>query len=196
MTCFPRRPDPKRHRAAARYPGGRAINNLDSITCTARSNCWAVGVFTGKSKGFLNQTVHWNGRKWAHVSAPNPGGTQSSAFNILEGVSCVSPSNCWAAGDMETNAYFNVVLPSMCVAVGFSNTSGGASLNQVLRFNGKKWTRVKTPHPGGMSVGSATEPLGVYCAFTSSCRAVGVVSSGSALLNLALHWNGNSWSDN
>ncbi len=262
--------------------GSGAINNLDAISCTSRSSCWAVGVFTGKSKGFLNQTLHWNGRNWSHVSAPNPGGTESSAFNILEGVSCVSPSNCWAAGDMETTAYFNVVLhwngkkwsrtktpqpggssgsnlesiscgsTSMCVAVGYSNTSGGASLNQVLRFNGKKWTRattpqpghttlndqnqltgvsctskascwalgyfasglsapnlsealrfngkkwtrIKTPQPGGTDVGNATEPEGVWCASASDCTAVGVVSSGSALLNLALRWNGKSWTNN
>lgn len=178
-----------------------------------------------QTPSFLNQTLHFNGRKWSHVSAPNPGGTASSAFNTLEGVSCISPSDCWAAGDMETSAYFNVVLhwngkkwsrtktpqpggssgsnlnsiscasASSCVAAGDFNTTAGAVLNDALSWNGKRWVRAITPQPGGTSVGSATEPYGVQCASDSVCWAVGTVSSGSALLNLALHWNGKEWAD-
>lgn len=267
-------------------PGGHgsgAVNLLDGVACTSRSNCWAVGVFTGRSAGFLNQTLHWNGRRWSEVSAPNPGGTTSTAFNSLEGVACVSRSDCWAAGDIETSAYFNVVLhwngkkwsrtkvpqpggssggnlasiscasASSCIAVGDFNTSGGASLNEALswrgkkwvrdrtpqpggrafdqqnqltgvsctsqtscwavgyfarglsaanlsealRFNGTKWRRVTTPQPGGRETGDDTEPMGVYCASASSCRAVGMISSGgTALLNLALRWNGERWATN
>ena len=272
-------------RAKVPQPGGHgsgAVNLLDGIACTSRSDCWAIGVFTGKSEAFLNQTLHWNGRRWSHVPAPNPGGTASNAFNTLEGVSCVSQSDCWAAGDIETSAYFNVVLhwngkqwsrtktpqpggssgsnltsiscarASSCIAVGDFNTSGGASLNEALswhrkkwvrdrtpqpggsaqndqnqltgvscasetscwalgyfarglsapnlsealRFSAKKWRRVETPQPGGSDPGNDTEPLGVYCDSASACRAVGMVSSGSALLNLALRLNGNEWTTN
>lgn len=266
-------------------PGGRrsgAVNELDSVACASRTDCWAVGVFTGKSGAFRNETLHWSGRKWSHVSAPSPGGGGRSAFNILESVSCVSPTNCWAAGNYETTAYFNQILhwngkkwsdaktpqpggasgsnllsiscasAADCVAVGEASTSGGASLNEALRFNGKKWThmktpqpggtaqnddsqltgvscisesrcwalgyfaqglsapslsealrwngkqwtQVKTPQPGGTAIGNLTEPMGVWCTAASACRAVGQVSSGSALLNLALGFNGKKWSTN
>jgi hypothetical protein len=92
-------------------------------------------------------------------------------------VSCASKTSCWALG------YF---------ARGLS----AANLSEALRFNGKKWRRVKTPQPGGRDPGNDTEPLGVYCDSASACRAVGMVSSGSALLNLALRWNGEEWTTN
>lgn len=262
--------------------GSGAVNLLDGVACTSRSDCWAVGVFTGRSAAFLNETLHWNGARWSQISAPNPGGTGTDAFNILEGVSCVSPSDCWAAGDIETSAYFNVVLhwngnrwaktkvpqpghnsgsnltsiscpsASACFAVGEFNTSGGATLNEALswhgkkwvryrtpqpggsasnhqshltsvsctsntrcwalgyfargssaanlsealRFTGEKWRRVKTPQPGGRNTGNDTEPMGVYCASASACRAVGMVGNGTTLLNLALRWNGKDWATN
>jgi hypothetical protein len=102
------------------------------------------------------------------VSVPVPG-TSSQ----LEGVFCTSSSNCWAVG-------------------GYS--SGGAELNQALRWNGTKWSKVTIPSPGGTGSGSFSELFGVRCNSASDCWAVGDYTTSTAELNQALHWNGTKWS--
>ncbi len=153
-------------------PGGKstgAINNLTSVACNSTRDCSAVGVFTGGSGGFLNQTLHWNGKKWSKVNAPSPGGAGSGAFNILQGLACPSSSDCWAVGDFQTTAYFN----------------------QALRWNGKKWTPVKAPQPGHAEGQDLTA---VSCSSAHDCVAVGDLSSGvGAELNQALTWGGQRW---
>jgi hypothetical protein len=156
---------------------GSAHNGLGSylfgIACPAASNCWAVGSYTNSARASRNQALHWNGRKWTLVSTPQPGGNDE-----LTGVSCVSRSNCWAAGD-------------------YNNSSGAdpdLDLNQALHWNGRRWTLVSTPQPGGNTDRRALR--GVSCASRRRCWAVGSYQNKSglgAMLNEGLRWNGRRW---
>src|SRR5205823_4823102 len=94
-----------------------------------------------------------------HTNVPSPGSTSSQ----LVGVSCTSTSNCWAVG-----AYVN---------------GSGATLNEILRWNGSQWSKVKAPQPGGISSpDDASELLEVACSSGSNCKAVGVYGNSSGAL--------------
>jgi hypothetical protein len=155
---------------------------LNGVRCTSPGNCWAVGGFVeGGAIGrgaLLNQVLHWNGRTWSQASAPDPGGTRAAAINLLDGVACTSSGNCWAIGSYGTLA------------------NPRTNLNQALHWNGRRWSLVATPHPGG--IGASSELLDVTCISSTSCWAVGDYgsrnASSSSLVNEALRWNGHAWS--
>ena len=71
-------------------------NVLSGVTCASASNCWAAGYYVILAQ-LQHQTLieRWDGTSWAIVSSPNTSATQS---NILNGVTCVSASDCWAVG--------------------------------------------------------------------------------------------------
>jgi hypothetical protein len=94
-------------------------NWLDGVACISRSDCWAVGAF-GKSQAHLNQIQHWNGNGWSLAHAPEPGGTTGGDANVLDGVFCLSASDCWA--------------------VGWSQTAGKPNVNEILHWNGRRWS--------------------------------------------------------
>jgi hypothetical protein len=199
------------------------LRGLSAVTCTSTHDCWAVGLFTGKGFQFLNQTLHYNGKKWSQVKAPNPGGHAKTAFNQLDGVGCAAVSDCLAVGSIETSAYKNQALrwngtkwaqvrtpqpggsagsvltgdtcatATFCFAVGDFG-QGNAQLNQTLRWNGNKWASVPAPNPAGNGFGDNNQLNGVSCASKTNCWAVGYSTANVApTLNEALRWNGKQW---
>jgi hypothetical protein len=162
-------------------PGGTLVgdlNSLRSIRCTSQVDCLAVGTY-GTLSTMLNETLRWNGRRWLTLSAPNPAGTGGGDINVLSGLACSSPGNCWAVGTSGS-----VVAPS-------------ASLqNQVLHWNGTAWSQVTAPTP------DAVENLlsFVTCSSSTNCWAVGTSISIDAAnetvtgSNQALQWDGGMWS--
>src|SRR5437762_162496 len=80
------------------------------------------------------------------ATTPNPGGTASGDRSELRRIACPSSTRCWAVGDYKP--------------------SGGAQLNQILRWNGTAWSQATTPNPGGTTTGSQNQLLGVYCTST------------------------------
>jgi hypothetical protein len=161
--------------------GGAAIprpgssSELEGVYCTSAASCWAVGNYE-KNGANLDQVVHWNGKKWSEATVPSPGGTASGDVSELFGVRCVSAKACWAVGTYEKNY---------------------ASLGQALRWDGKRWSRVTVPDPGGILSGDFTELFDVSCTSASSCWAAGEYGSygtvSEVILNLALRWNGKRW---
>jgi hypothetical protein len=172
-------------RAATRpgivHPAVLAISGtsrqLYGVYCASSKSCWAVGNSSTQDVE-KNQVLHWNGKRWGAVSVPNPAGTSGTAVNILNAVRCVSTSDCWAVGDASKNAktYFAVA----------------------LHWNGKRWTRVATPRPGGTKAEDVTGLSDSTCVSAKDCWAVGADGSesepGLSLSNLILHWNGKRWS--
>jgi hypothetical protein len=163
-------------------PGAGNVSLLTGVRCTSSTNCWAVGYYL-KSGAELNEALRWNGHHWSQVATPNPGGTSSSSnfhFSILSSVTCVSASNCWAAGE-----YGRVV--------------GGIAevmRNEVLHWNGSKWATASVPDPAGTALGNANTLYAVRCASAASCWAVGTlgtVGNPSQFRNEVLHWNGSKW---
>ena len=71
-------------------------NSLSGVTCVSASECWGVGYYF-TSDNFVDQTLieRWDGTSWSIVSSPN---TSTTEANVVLGVTCVSTSECWAAG--------------------------------------------------------------------------------------------------
>lgn len=169
---------PDASRSSVPSPGHDS--ELETVACVKASECWAVGNYhksNNSNSAFLNEALRWNGKRWSTAKTPNPGGSASGDSNDLFGVDCVSASDCWAVGESQRG-------------------SSAPEVNEALRFNGRKWSKAKTPNPGGTASGDLSELFGVTCVSASDCWAVGQSQHGSsaAKLNEALRWNGKKWS--
>jgi hypothetical protein len=190
-------------------PSATQPDVLYSVTCTSASDCWAVG---GYSNGNAGQTLaeHWDGSAWAIISSPS---ATASDNNNLNGVTCVSASDCWAVGSYRMGSAFSslfehwdgtawtivdspndtpsdgspdsvaCVSASDCWAVG-----QGDGEPMVERWDGTAWTIVPSPNTPGY-LGSVT------CLSASNCWAVGSFRDptfGSAQ-TLIEYWDGTAW---
>jgi hypothetical protein len=167
-------------RAPARPRGSRSVpepgnsSQLQGVFCTSPSNCWAVGNYSPATDVVLNEVLHWNGTAWAQVTVPSPAGSTAGDFSDLISVRCLTASDCWAVGAYEPNAE--------------------AEFNQALHWNGRTWSVVPAPAPGGSIGGDTNELFEVVCTSSANCWAVGFYQlSGGAQFNEALHWNGRAW---
>ncbi|HUA40478.1 MAG TPA: hypothetical protein VMA32_02855 [Streptosporangiaceae bacterium] len=165
-------------------PGGSGsdhISELSAVRCVSSRDCWAVGLYLA-TKATLDMALHWNGKKWSLVKTPAPGGTTKGKTNTLVDAACIAAANCWTVGDY-----------------GHRTGSSNASLNQVLHWNGRKWSQAHVPNPGGVHTGDYNELFGIRCPAAKECLAVGqagtgtVTTSTSTLRNEALRWNGKKW---
>jgi hypothetical protein len=173
-------------KAVTPNPGGTAegdFSGLDSVRCMSARDCWAVGIATtsnGTLHTTLNLALRWNGRRWSQAIIPSPGGSAAGNFSELNGLSCVTASNCWAVGDYSDPADPRV------------------GLSQAMHWNGRRWSVVATPQPAGTAV-DVSQPLNdVHCTSAANCWAVGdyrsIVGNAQSTLNQALHWDGAVWS--
>ena len=156
-----------------------AFNMLQGLACTSAANCWATGSdgFRGSSPVTINQAMHWNGHEWSSVPIPQPDGVDAFTSNVLTGVSCSSPANCWAVGYLGNLDHVAPVL------------------SQALHWNGSAWSVASVPSPGGSADGDSSFLYGIRCTSRTSCWAVGQAQpSGQAGRNALLHWNGTKWS--
>jgi hypothetical protein len=160
-------------------PGGSRpglLSELTDVTCVSSANCWAVGDYGNPSSGTLklrNEVLHWNGKKWAKVTVPNPAGTKTGHRNSLFAVRCGSSRSCNAVGTYGT---------------------GSAPLrNEVLHWNGTRWSHVTAPNPAGTMTAEANELGALACGSATNCWAPGAIREGMTTLNEMLHWNGRSW---
>jgi hypothetical protein len=143
-------------------------NFLYGITCTSASNCWAVGYYFISGVAYQSLIQRWDGSSWVVVSSPNTLPTQD---NVLNGVTCVSASDCWA--------------------VGYYYSNGVASNGTLIeRWNGTSWSIVSSPSNSA----SAKNVLnGVTCVSASNCWAVGSYYTGGGDQTLIEHWDGTLW---
>jgi hypothetical protein len=126
---------------------------LFGVFCNSPSDCWAVGEIRGKNTT-VNQVLHWTGKRWFGVKVPNQAGTAKGDNNELLAVRCTSAKDCWALGDSQ-------------------QPGGVAQLDQALHFDGRKWTVVQTPVPGGTSGGAFNVLDDISCTSARNCWAVG-----------------------
>ena len=174
--------DPPGMPGAAEHSAASDLLVLNGVYCTSAANCWAVGNLRS-GDATKNQVLHWTASgKWRRVTVPEPGGTAAGDNNNLNAVRCASATNCWAVGDYRP--------------------LGSALLDQVLHWNGKKWSVMSVPTPGGTASGDFNELNDVACTSAASCWAVGYygidmttsTTESVVALTLALHWNGRKWS--
>ncbi|HET7012507.1 MAG TPA: hypothetical protein VFI65_01260 [Streptosporangiaceae bacterium] len=162
-------------------PGGTAIRDfstLVSVSCTSTADCKAVGSYGSNAIGGarLNEVLSWNGTKWSVPKIPNPDGTAAGDAQNLTGISCLSPHSCWTACHSGTQ------------------TQPTGTLNEAFRWNGKKWSQVTTPDPGGMTMHGVSQFFAIRCVTSADCWAVGnQVNGGGAFHDMILHWNGTKW---
>ena len=187
--------------------------SLDAVSCVASGQCVAVGeilerpptsdspqYYADASSGLLSGAT-----RWQPVALEQP--------VDLTGVSCTSSSFCMAVGSVPfpslpatlaeewnggswsvvpspstgTNSGLTGVSctgPSQCTAVG---ESGGQPL--VETWDGTTWTVATTPSASGAAL------LTVSCPASNACMAVGTVTVGPQLENVAFaeQWNGVAW---
>lgn len=162
---------------AAPNPGRRSGNRLSGVACASANECFAVGDYFNSRGADFNEVLRWNGRRWAVSATPDPGGTAGHASNSLSGVACVSVRACFAVGNYRN--------------------SKGAVVNEVLRWNGRKWSISITPSPGAATAGHVFNSFlsGIACSSVRACFAVGEYrNNNGAVVNEALRWNGRKWS--
>lgn len=140
-------------------------NSLVSVSCTAPSDCWAVGSYQG---GGTYQTLieRWNGSSWTIITSPNTGSSST-----LAGVTCPSTSVCWAVGHYQLGAdqFYQQTL--------------------IEYWDGDAWAIVDSPNTSAMQRNSLND---VTCTSASNCWAVGQYL-GDRVYTLLEHWDGSSW---
>jgi hypothetical protein len=150
---------------------------LQSVTCASASDCWAVGDDTDPTGGpsglAVSHTVivQWNGTSWSLVLSPNTDPMQS---NVLNSVTCNSPTDCWAVGYYYRQINPNIVYQSL-----------------ILRWDGVSWAILPSP---AVTNNYSNYLQSVTCTSTTNCWAVGGQDNGlQADMTLIEHWNGSSW---
>ncbi len=103
---------------------------------------------------------------WSTASTP---ATDPTMFTFLNGVSCVGPTFCMAAGQTQAS---------------------GNDAPLVERFNGSTWSIMSVPMPSG---GNGSYFTGVSCTGPAFCATVGLQFPGAFQQNFAEIWNGTAW---
>jgi hypothetical protein len=195
-------------------PDGSWPSTLTSVSCPSSDDCTAIGSVQDRATAVPPLIEHWDGSAWA--SEPDPGVTGGS----LVSVACPAADNCTAVGDISTGggpavpgaqhwdgstwtdepmaAPPNTVLQAVscpgvdtCFAVGEARDDGSGQITSVAeRRSGSAWTQVPTQNPGG----DVDELLGVSCATSSLCAAVGASATPTTTeATLAEQWDGAAW---
>jgi hypothetical protein len=140
-------------------PAGGSSAALRDVSCTAADFCDAVGSYQ-KGGSFRSLAEVWNGSRWRPQSPAAGPGAASSQLNA---VSCVSATDCEAAGDTRTTA--------------------GTQAGVLEKWNGATWSVQEKVLPAGDKMAG----LSVSCTTGPVCEAVGyhgVAAYGDHLLAL------------
>ncbi len=145
-------------------PDPGEVNWLYGITCVNANDCWAVGQYqTPPSHIVTELIVQWNGSSWTSVTGANASGGPQ-----LNGVACVSTTDCWAVGEADNG---NTLLPL------------------VEQYNGTSWSVVASPNPGG----TYNYLNSVACVTASECWATGYYVGSPGDNALIEQYNGTTW---
>ncbi len=165
--------------STAPSPGGTGSgdrSDLIDVTCVSASKCFAAGYYDNAAGGGLDEILEWSGSHWSVMSTPQPGGSSAQAVNELIGITCYSASECWAVG-----AYGN---------------SSGAELNEILKWNGTKWSTSQVADLGTDYAGAENVFFDVRCMAANDCLAVGGYlryTTAEGIYNEVAQWNGKTW---
>jgi hypothetical protein len=188
---------------AGARPDAAIPGALNSVSCPAANECWAVGDSVGTTS---NQAVmaNWNGTAWTQTSIPAPPGAADTG---LASVSCASTSYCWAVGYSQNSSGGTSVpyglnwdgtawsLGSLSSTAGDSTIScdsttdcwsAGGGTSSLGHWNGTTWNVVSVP-----ALGAPFGPA-LSCVSTSDCWLVGANPTGGG--TLTAQWNGSAWS--
>lgn len=131
-------------------PSGVHVSQLRSVSCVSSSSCTAVGDGYKLPAIAVSIGEHFNGVTWTRQAIPFPAG---ATYVQLQGVSCASATVCVAVG-----------------TVGDRSESSGGEFTLADRWNGTKWTLLRSVNtPGELYRGFEA----VSCPSTGYCIAVG-----------------------
>lgn len=147
-------------------PSPPADSLLGGVATRSPTDAWAVGRSRSADDVISALIEHWNGTAWRVISSPDVG--QSST---LSAVAIVSAGNAWAVGSYR------------------GDTLGGDKA-LVEQWNGRSWTRVPSPHPGGVSWLTAVAVISPRNAWAVGGYEDQVGSNDKAF---TVHWNGRKW---
>jgi hypothetical protein len=149
--------------SGGRTPKG-TVGDLWAVACPSAGHCVATGESDAKKGGAIQTLSEVDtGHGFRTVRTPDPTHLKVP-YNSLYGVSCVSASDCWAAGQGGAFAYAG------------SHPTDKDRSTAVDHWNGKRWTHAKSVNPGGKPSGF----LAVACGAKASCQAVGYINGGVA----------------
>ncbi len=151
-------------------PPNDSFSALGAVSCASARMCVATGQAL---RGGHNQTysVVWNGRAWRIKWPDLPGAT---TYSRLASVSCTGPRSCTASGEYQQH-------------------DSAKSRTLIETWNGRAWTRQRTPNPRSGPNGSTLE--GVSCWTRRGCMAVGHANklSNDGSLTVAARLDGQRW---
>ena len=127
-------------------PSSANVSALTSVSCPSDNSCFVAGTANDSSGDTLPLIEHWDGSSW-QVSFNLPAGTRDA--ELLNAISCSSPSSCTAIGGYQI--------------------SGEAT---VVQWNGTSWVLTRWPNPS-VPVLEYTKIAGVSCSGPTACLAVG-----------------------
>jgi hypothetical protein len=146
---------------------GATHNRLFGVDCPSEARCLAVGNYQNSEGGPVTLGEIWNENKWTVQSTPVPSEATSSE---LVGIGCNSTAQCRAAG---------------------SAVIGGVKTAIIEAWTSPTWTLQTVPIPEGAT---SSQLDGIDCIWSNVCVAVGrYTSSGGAVKELAMLWNGTTW---
>lgn len=150
-------------------PSSSKSDWLKDVSCPSAGNCVAVGAYVNSTSG--NTAVaaqRWNGTSWTPITPPAPAGTYSE----LQGVSCLSTTNC--------------------LAVGSALPAANSARPLIMKWNGSAWSEVSAGSQ--VPAGFQNYLNDISCPTASSCEAVGYSAPASGPTKpLAMHWDGSVW---
>ncbi len=156
-------------------PGNGDQSDLQSVACTSKTFCMAVGSFSPVSNPYDPEvkplTEVWDGTRWTVVPS---GIANLGRQTVLRSVVCMTHDSCTAVGSTS------------------SISATGDSIGHALveRWDGSTWTMTATPSPGRKSSLES-----VSCPSANSCVAVGSFSAQtSGDRTLVERWDGSAWS--
>jgi hypothetical protein len=152
---------------------GDLENELSGLTIVGPDDFWAVGRYnSGRPptvSGRDTLALHGDGSQWTIVPTPNPTWPGADYFTLEDAVA-VAPNAVWAVGQAQD----------------FSSLK---STTLVERWDGTRWTIVRSPNPGG-----ADQPNELNAVDAASPTAVWAVGgAGFPERGLILRWNGSRW---
>ncbi len=202
-------------------PRGASASVLSGVSCTAGSDCTAVGHFNNRAGAGAPLAERWDGTRWSIEPTAKPAGARAS---LLFEVSCPSRAACVAVGSMTGRTGATVPLAERssrgrwsmlrtsppagnavsylagvscasarnCVAVGYAgNAAGTAGAPLAERWNGRSWVPQRPPRPTGATVAFLS---GISCTSPTACVAVGFSVGGDRIGRpLAERWDGRHW---
>jgi hypothetical protein len=148
-------------------------DGLNAVTCASAAACWAVGQYDAVSNGTPQSLIEeWDGASWSVVNSPNVNRPDGAGLqdNALQGVTCSSPSDCWAVGS-------------------YSSFSASESQTVVDSWSGGSWATVSSPNsqsPGNSTLAS------VACVSSAQCWAAGQSGTNGSEQTLVEAWFGSA----